>query len=129
MIKKIVPTNYDNATIDTLSVIKNYAMTITTKQDRCPNAGIIQRKNGKWRLLTELECWRLQGYSDDDYYRALKANPSMQGKKNGALYKQAGNSIPVPIFESLFRKIILNETEKHNDMEIKSENSGQLRFA
>lgn len=128
MIKNIVPTNYDNPTIDTLSVIKNYAMTITTKQDRCPNAGIIQRKNGKWRLLTELECWRLQGYSDDDYYRALKANPSMQGKKNGALYKQAGNSIPVPIFESLFRKIILNETEKRNDMEIKSENSGQLRF-
>ena len=128
MIKIIVPRNYDNATIDTLSVIKNYAMTITTKQDRCPNAGIIQRKNGKWRLLTELECWRLQGHSDDDYYRALKANPSMQGKKHGALYKQAGNSIPVPIFESLFRKIILNETEKHNDMEIKSENSGQLRF-
>lgn len=26
------------------------------------------------------------------------------------LYKQAGNSIPVPIFESLFRKMILHET-------------------
>lgn len=35
-----------------------------------------------------------------------------EGCKNGALYKQAGNSIPVPIFESIFRKIILNETEK-----------------
>lgn len=27
-----------------------------------------------------------------------------------ALYKQAGNSIPVTIFESIFRKIILGET-------------------
>lgn len=35
-------------------------------------------------------------------------------KKNGrytmAIYKQAGNSIPVTIFESIFRKIILGET-------------------
>jgi DNA (cytosine-5)-methyltransferase 1 len=30
-----------------------------------------------------------------------------------ALYKQAGNSIAVPIFESIFRKIILGETEEH----------------
>ena len=130
MVKKIVPTNYDNAPMDALSVIKNFAMTITASQDRCPNAGIIQRGNGEWRLLTELECWRLQGYSDDDYYRALKVNPSMQGKKNGALYKQAGNSIPVPIFESLFRKIILGETEKYSaDVKIESEQTGQMRFA
>ena len=105
-------------------------MTITTNQDRCPNSGIIQRINGEWRLLTELECWRLQGYSDDDYYRALKVNPRMPGKKNSALYKQAGNSIPVPIFESLFRKIILGETEKHSaDVKIESEQTGQMRFA
>lgn len=32
-----------------------------------------------------------------------------------ALYKQAGNSIPVPIFESLFRKILLNQTERSRD--------------
>ena len=28
------------------------------------------------------------------------------------LYRQAGNSICVPIFESIFRKILLGETEK-----------------
>lgn len=37
-------------------------------------------------------------------------------KRNGRyampLYKQAGNSIPVPIFESIFRKILLGETEE-----------------
>lgn len=111
------------------TIITDYAYTITTRQDRTP-AQVIDCGNGRYRYLTELECWRLQGYSDDDYYRALKVNPSMQGKKNGALYKQAGNSIPVPIFESLFRKIILWETEKHSaDVKIESEQTGQLRFA
>lgn len=28
-----------------------------------------------------------------------------------ALYKQAGNSIPVTIFESIFRKMLLGETK------------------
>lgn len=32
------------------------------------------------------------------------------GRYTMPLYKQAGNSIPVPIFESLFRKMILHET-------------------
>jgi DNA (cytosine-5)-methyltransferase 1 len=107
MIEKIDPNNFDNAPLKKLSVIKNYVMTISTAQDRCPNSGIIQRKSGKWRLLTELECWRLQGYSDDDYKAALRANPSMPGYKNPTLYKQAGNSIPVPIFESMF-DVLLN---------------------
>ena len=109
MKKRIDPTNYDNAPLTKLSVIKKYAMTITTKQNRCPNSGIIQRANGEWRCLTELECWRLQGYTDDDYYKALKANPGVEGKQNTDLYKQAGNSISVPIFESIFRKILLNQ--------------------
>ena len=110
---KIDPTNYDNAPLTKLSVIKKYAMTISTKQDRCPNGGIIQRRDGSWRLLTELECWRLQGYEDEDFFSALKSNPSKPGCKNSTLYKQAGNSIPVPIFESMFRKIILGQTEKN----------------
>lgn len=78
---RIDPMNFDNAPIDKLPVIKNYAMTISTKQNRCPNSGIIQRSDGSWRLLTELECWRLQGYTDKDYYNALASNPSKQGCK------------------------------------------------
>lgn len=31
------------------------------------------------------------------------------------LYKQAGNSIAVPIFESIFRKIILGEEKTKKD--------------
>lgn len=100
--------------IQRATVIKDFAYTITTKQMRCP-AQILEVPEG-YRYLTELECWRLQGYSDEDYYNSLSVHPGTKGKLNGALYKQAGNSIPVPIFESIFRKIILGETQ---DKEIK----------
>lgn len=61
--------------------------------------------------LTELECWRLQGYSDADF-EAAAAVHKRNGRYTMPLYKQAGNSIPVPIFESIFRKILLGETEE-----------------
>lgn len=100
------------------TVIKDYAFTITTRQDRTP-AQVIDCGGGRFRYLTELECWRLQGYTDEDFERA-KAVHKRAGRYYTALYKQAGNSIAVPIFESIFRKIILNETaqEKANDSRI-----------
>lgn len=90
------------------TVIKDYAFTITTRQDRTP-AQVIDCGGGRFRYLTELECWRLQGYTDEDFERA-KIVHKRAGRYYTALYKQAGNSIAVPIFESIFRKIILNET-------------------
>lgn len=90
------------------TVIKDFAYTITTRQDRTP-AQVIDCGNGRYRYLTERECWRLQGYTDEDYERA-KAVQKCSGRYRMALYKQAGNSIAVPIFESMFRKIILHET-------------------
>lgn len=90
----------------TLEVIKDYCTTITTKQMRCPNSGILPVGNGKYRILTERECWRLQGYSDEDFEAALKVHPGKPGKLNGALYKQAGNSIPTVFFESMFKQIL-----------------------
>lgn len=107
-----------------LEVISDYCMTITCKQLRCPNSGIIDIGNGKYRLLTELECWRLQGYSDDDYYRAAEVNGTT------ALYQQAGNSIPVPIFESIFRKIVFGEVQNPETKQIRFDDTQpQLKFA
>ena len=83
------------------TVIEDYAFTITTRQ-------------GRYRYLTELECWRLQGYTDEDFERAKKAQQK-KGRYYTALYKQAGNSIAVPIFESIFRKIILNEVREKEE--------------
>lgn len=89
-----------------VQVIQDFCTTITTKQMRCPNSGVVDLGNGQYRYLTERECWRLQGYSDEDFDNALKVHPGVEGKLNGALYKQAGNSIPIPILESIFKQII-----------------------
>ena len=104
MIKKI--NSNDSSFSGRVPVIKDYCMTITTKQMRCPNSGVIDLGDGRYRYLTERECWRLQGYDDIDFEAALKVHPGKEGKLNGALYKQAGNSIPVPIFESIFKILI-----------------------
>lgn len=114
MLRKI-----DNSETMGVIVIKDYVNTITTKQMRCPNSGVIDLGNGKYRYLTERECWRLQGYSDEDFEAALKVHPGKPGKLNGALYKQAGNSIPVPIFESIFKQILEKESSNNlNDNQL-----------
>jgi DNA (cytosine-5)-methyltransferase 1 len=99
------------------TVIEDYAYTITTKQMRLPAQ--VLAVDGKYRYLTELECWRLQGYSDEDYYNSLSVHPGTPGKLNGALYKQAGNSIPVTIFESIFRKMLLGEIQEAEEQQLK----------
>ena len=53
------------------------------------------------RKLTPLECWRLMGFSDEDYFKAKKS-----GVSNTQLYKQAGNSIAVPVLEGIFEPLI-----------------------
>lgn len=83
------------------TIIKDYCYTITERQDRCP-AQVIDIGNGKYRFLTDLECWRLQGYADEDYHAAAKVNTKR------TLYKQAGNSIPITIFESIFKQLFSN---------------------
>lgn len=52
------------------------------------------------RKLTPLECWRLMGFSDEDFRKAEKVNSSSQ------LYKQAGNSIVKPVLMEIFRKMM-----------------------
>lgn len=86
-------------------IIRDYAYTITCKVMRTP-AQVIDLGNGKYRYLTERECWRLQGYSDEDFNNALMVHPGIEGKLNGALYKQAGNSIPIPVLEAIFKELI-----------------------
>ena len=93
----------------TLKPVQDYVWTITTKQMRCPNSGIINIGSGKHRLLTERECWRFMGFSDDDFNNAKKAHPRRKNFLNGTLYKQAGNSIVVDVLESIFKELLKQE--------------------
>lgn len=47
------------------------------------------------RKLTPRECWRLQGFPDWAFDRAEKVN------SNSQLYKQAGNSVTVPVIAAI----------------------------
>ena len=48
------------------------------------------------RKLTPLECWRLQGFPDWAFTKAKTA-----GLSDSQLYKQAGNSVTVPVIKAI----------------------------
>jgi DNA (cytosine-5)-methyltransferase 1 len=54
------------------------------------------------RKLTPKECWRLMGFSDEDFDKASKVN------SNSQLYKQAGNSIVVNVLMEIFKKMFID---------------------
>ena len=73
----------------------NGTFTLTTKvadQQFAIVDGIIRR-------LTPLECWRLQGFPDWAYERAAEVNSASQ------LYKQAGNSVTVPVIQAIAERV------------------------
>ena len=51
------------------------------------------------RKLTAKECWRLQGFSDEDFEKAASVNSNTQ------LYKQAGNSITKDVLMAIFSNL------------------------
>ena len=104
MLRKI--DSMENESGHSLKVIVDHALTVTTKQLRCPNSGIVPINDTQYRLLTERECTRLMGFSDQDFEKLHATHPGIKGKLNGALYKQAGNSIVVNVLESLFEQIV-----------------------
>jgi DNA (cytosine-5)-methyltransferase 1 len=56
------------------------------------------------RKLTPEECWRLMGFSDEDFEKAQNVPTS-----NTQLYKQAGNSIVVNVLEKIFENLFEGE--------------------
>lgn len=57
-------------------------------------------KQYRIRKLTPKECWRLMGFSDEDFEKAAAVN------SNTHLYAQAGNSIVVNVLEAIFGQMI-----------------------
>ena len=56
------------------------------------------------RKLTPRECWRLQGFSDEQFEKAKKA-----GISNTQLYKQAGNAVTVDVIEQIGKRLVLED--------------------
>ena len=80
----------------------NIVGTLTT--DSCTSAS----HNGSYgavdgyriRKLTPLECWRLMGFTDEDFHKAEKTN------SNSQLYKQAGNSIVKDVLMAILKQMM-----------------------
>ena len=53
------------------------------------------------RKLTPKECYRLMGFSDEDFEKSESVPTS-----NTQLYKQAGNSIVVNVLEAIFKQLL-----------------------
>lgn len=66
------------------------------------------------RKLTPKECWRLMGFTDEEFDKAAAVNSNTQ------LYKQAGNSIVVDVLVAIFSEMINSledKTPKYQHME------------
>lgn len=53
------------------------------------------------RKLTPKECWRLMGFTDQDFDKAKAA-----GVSNSQLYKQAGNAIVKQVLMAIFKEML-----------------------
>lgn len=68
---------------------------------KCGTFGVVE-KAAQYRIrkLTPKECWRLMGFSDEDFNKAEKVNSNTQ------LYKQAGNSIVKNVLIAIFMQML-----------------------
>ena len=78
------------------------ANTLTTGMDQATLTGDL-----KIRKLTPLECWRLQGFPDWAFNRAREA-----GLSDSQLYKQAGNSVTVPVIKAIADRMKLEADDE-----------------
>ena len=62
--------------------------------------------NGLVRRLMPIECFRLQGFSDDQYQTLVDI-----GIPEAQLYKMAGNSVTTNVVQAVATKL-LNEVQK-----------------
>lgn len=59
----------------------------------------LHKKQGvRIRKITEKECWRLQSFTDEQFYKAKNS-----GVSNSQLYKQAGNSVTVNVVDAIVK--------------------------
>lgn len=79
---------------------------------RYTERGEKSREKGRIRRLTPRECWRLQGFPDEYFDKAKAA-----GISDTQLYKQAGNSVSVPVAKAIgaeLRRIELCQGDTNN---------------
>ena len=67
---------------------------------RSSRSGLKTIDNLRIRKLTEKECWRLQGFTDEQFYKAKDS-----GVSKSQLYKQSGNSVTVNVVDAIVKQL------------------------
>ena len=88
--------------------------TLTTTPGVCRLESLI-----RIRRLTPIECFRLMGFSDEDFWKAKEA-----GVSDSQLYKQAGNSIVVDVLYYIFLELYVAMPYLFDDIRLSSFFSG-----
>lgn len=91
--------NYMPSNHDASRVVDSEYIAPTVKEN---HGTVTATYDSKYRVrkLTPLECWRLTGFKDEQFYKAKES-----GVSNSQLYKQAGNSIVVNVLEEIFKNL------------------------
>ena len=61
------------------------------------NQGVVMN-DIRIRKLVPIETWRLQGFTDEQFYKAKDS-----GVSNSQLYKQSGNAVSVPVVDAIVK--------------------------
>lgn len=104
----------DNEKLYSKGRFAEIAPTLTTKQDRHPNSGVIDFNSGKkgmstFRYITPREGFMFMGFDESDYESLLRNNFPATGRGDvftrDKMNKMAGNSIVVNVLEEIFKQI------------------------
>lgn len=89
-------------------LVGDYARTIVSNYAKVPASNIVV-VGDKYRHITEKESWLLMGFAESDFEKAQALYPQryIGGKECmcGILYRQAGNSIVVPVLQAIVREL------------------------
>lgn len=96
LIEEGMTINSYNKTLNSTGV----SPTVTTRPEGFKTAILPVTNNLRIRKLTPLECWRLQGFSDEQFYKAKNS-----GVSNSQLYKQAGNAVTVNVVDAILGEL------------------------
>lgn len=86
------------------NVEAEFTNTISTKQDRNPNAGVIVQ-NDIMRYLTPRETFLLMGFPEYKFEKLIKLNAANHYFRDSHLYRMSGNSIVVDVLVKIFEEI------------------------
>lgn len=93
--------------------LKGLSRTLKASQH---DSGVVITTNNNMdiRKLLPIECFRLQGFDDEDYHKAVQAYDKkwQHGKSDRQMYIRAGNSITVNVIEEILENLLYERRQE-----------------